>query len=124
MNASSLTRVAILSIALPLAQMRLSAAGEPLALRVTPTAAVGHATIRLRVLVEHDAMNRLLELTADSGDFYQASSIQLDGEEAPKINEVVFRDMPQGTYEIVVRLLDPEGRVRAMARGTVVIIAP
>ena len=124
MNTSIFTRVVILIIALPLAQMRLSAAGGALALHVTPTAAVGQASIRLRVLVEHDAMNRLLELTADSGDFYEASAIQLDGKDAPKINEVVFRDMPQGTYEIVVRLLDPSGRVRAMARSTVVIMAP
>jgi hypothetical protein len=124
MNTLAFTRVVILIIALPLAQVRLSAGSAALALRVTPTAAVGHASIRLRVLVEHDATNRLLELTADSGDFYQASAIELDGEEAPRINEVVFRDMPQGTYEIVVRLLDQEGRVRAMARGTVVIMAP
>ena len=60
-------------------------------------------------------------MSADSGGVYQSSAIELDGDEAAKINEVVFRDMPKGEYKIIVRLLDSSGRVRALARSSVTI---
>jgi hypothetical protein len=107
-------------IALIFVQPALAAGG--LEMQVTPATAAAPASIRVRAMVEHDAGNRALELTIDSGAYYQGSMIELDGETAPKVNEVVFRDLPPGMYEIVVRLFDPDGRVRALARGTAVIV--
>src|SRR4051794_28225144 len=121
MNIRSLNSVVILIVTLSVIQFRSAGAHEPLALQVSPRTAMGPTTIRIRAMVEQDPTNRALEVSADSGRVYQSSAIELDGDEAARINEVVFRDMPQGEYEIVVRLLDSSGRVRAMARSTVTI---
>src|SRR3954469_23163 len=115
------TRIAILLATLVLAPFSSADARDVLALQVSPRTAMGPTSIRVRAVVEHDSTNRMLEVSADSGGVYQSSAIELDGDEAARINEVVFRDMPQGEYEIVVRLLDSSGRVRAMARSTVTI---
>src|SRR5262245_44518326 len=104
----------VLLIAIAFAPFPVVSAGGALALRVSPTAAVAPVSIRMRVEVEHDSRNRTLEVSADSEGFYQSSVIELDGDEAPKINEVVFRDMPRGLYEVVARLVDASGSVRAV----------
>jgi hypothetical protein len=119
MNIHKFAPIAIL-ISVALARVPMTA-GSALALHVSPTAAAGPVTIRIRLIVEHDSRNRTLEVSADSEGFYQSSEIELAGDEAPKTNEVVFRDMPQGSYEIVARLMDLSGHVRAVERNTVMI---
>ncbi len=118
MNVKPLALIALVSGAF----VQPTHAAGGLEMQVTPAAAAAPASIRVRAMVEHDAGNRALELTIDSGAYYQGSLIELDGETAPKVNEVVFRDLPPGMYEIVVRLFDPDGRVRALARGSAVIV--
>jgi len=120
-NVLSLNVVVILAMSAFAAQPRLMGAGEALSLHVTPTAAMAPTAIRIRAIVEPDSKNRALEVSADSGIFLQGSRIELDGEAAPRVNEVVFRDMPSGAYEIAVRLLDSSGRVLALVRNTVVV---
>jgi|KBSMisStaDraftv2_1062788.scaffolds.fasta_scaffold262549_1 hypothetical protein len=115
------TTVAMLLVTLVLTPFSSAGAREVLALQVSPRTAMGPTSIRVRAVVEHDSTNRMLEVSADSGGVYQSSAIELDGDEAAKINEVVFRDMPKGEYEIIVRLLDSSGRVRALARSSVTI---
>ena len=86
------------------------AAGERLALRVTPAMALEPAMLTVRATVEADADNRALEIVAQSADFYRSSSIQLDGASAPRLNVFEFRNLPTGTYEVTSTLTDSHGQ--------------
>jgi hypothetical protein len=55
-------------------------------------------------------------VSADSGQFYRISEIQLNGERAPKTIEVEFREVPQGAYDIVAIVKDSTGHERSVAR--------
>ncbi len=68
------------------------------------------ATIRVRVGVEPDADNRVLNVIADSGAYYRSSEIQLDGERAPRLLVVEFPSLPGGSYTVQGMLRDENGR--------------
>src|SRR6185436_2642441 len=73
---------------------------DPLILKTTPAVAFAPATLVVRATVLADAHNRAIEVIADSGEFYRSSSIELEGENAPKTNMFEFRSLPPGTYEV------------------------
>jgi hypothetical protein len=110
------------AVALVMHQPRPLAADSELALQVRPNVGVAPAWLRVRATVAPDARNRAIELTADSGNFYESSRRELDGQYAPKISELTLRDLPIGDYEIVVRVFDEDGGVRAVARHTVLVV--
>jgi len=91
-------------------------AGDPLALRVSPAVSFAPANLVVRATVEADAANRFMEVVAESTDFYRASTIQLEGEKAPRTNMFEFRSLPPGTYEVKATLIGSNGRARAHAR--------
>jgi hypothetical protein len=96
---------------------------DPVTLKATPAIAFAPATLVVRATVAADAHNRAIEVSADSGDFFRSSSIQLEGENAPRTNVFEFRSLPPGTYEVRARLIGDDGRQRALARQSVNIIA-
>ena len=98
-------------------------AGERLAVRVSPTVCFSPANLIVRSTVEADAGNRTLEIAAASDNFYRSSQIQLDGDKAPRVTQMFFRDLPSGSYEVTVDLVGADGRSRARAHQQVEVIA-
>ncbi|MGH9204364.1 MAG: hypothetical protein ACRD2A_24310, partial [Vicinamibacterales bacterium] len=72
--------------------------------------------------VERNAANRLLEITADSSDFYRSSTINLEGAQAPRTTEVALKNLPGGEYTISAVLVDELGR-RSTARRSVLVLS-
>jgi hypothetical protein len=64
------------------------------------------------VTVEPDANNRELELVADSGLFYTSSTVQLYGNEAPRLQQFTLKELPAGTYEVSARVVQRNGDTR------------
>jgi hypothetical protein len=85
-------------------------AGERLTMIVTPSKSMAPATIRVRVALEPAAENRVLNVIADSGDYYRSSEIQLDGEHAPRTIVVTFPSLPGGSYTVQGMVRDGSGR--------------
>ena len=78
---------------------------------VTPRISTAPATIRVRSIVEPNAMNRALEVAADSGDFYTRSLVPMAGMDAAEITDTMLKNLPGGDYEISVALVDAEGKL-------------
>lgn len=89
--------------------------GPGIGLKVTPAKSIAPATLRLITRIEPSAQNRALMIVADGEDFYRSSVIPLDGEQAPKILEMTYPDLPGGEYEISALLIDASGHQRAVA---------
>lgn len=100
----------------------LGSASETLQLQVSPTFSTAPARVVVRALVEHSADNRTLELVADSGDFYRRSVVDLDGANAPKVNELQLVDIPGGDYEVTATLYDSHGG-RTVARRSIMVVS-
>jgi hypothetical protein len=99
-----------------------SDAGERLTMRVSPKMSLEPALVTVRTVIEADAGNRLLEVVADSPEFYRSSSIQLDGANAPRLNVVELKNLPTGTYEVTSVLVGAGGQRTAVSQ--VVRVAP
>ena len=70
--------------------------------------------VRAVFRIHEDSRNRRLRVVIDSGDHYQSSDIQLDGADAPKIQEVFWKALPPGNYTleaVVHRAAGPSSRV-------------
>jgi hypothetical protein len=72
---------------------------EPLRLRVSPEASFAPAFVTVRVSIEADAENRILEVVAASPDFYRSSQVEINGAQAPRLSVFEFRDLPAGDYQ-------------------------
>jgi hypothetical protein len=83
-------------------------ADQRLTLKITPAVAFAPANLIVRTMVEADARNRAIAIVAESPDFYRASEMQLDGEQAPRTTTFEFRSLPSGTYRITATLLDAQ----------------
>jgi hypothetical protein len=83
------------------------------------------APSNLRVLTRlvRSDENRTLDLVIDSEDFYRSTQIPLEGEQAPAIITIEFRDVPRGEYEVYGVLTDRAGERRAVDRQRVTVIA-
>ena len=91
---------------------------EPLRLRVAPAMTVAPGFFTVQVSVEADAENRLLQVVAESPDFYRSSQIQLDGAQAPRLKVIEFRNLPTGVYQVTGTLIGTQG-----TRATVLRLA-
>jgi hypothetical protein len=98
------------------------AAGEPLALKVSPSVSFAPCNLVVRAVVERDAQNRSIEIVAESPDFYRSSEVQLDGDQAPLTSTFEFRSLPSGTYEVQAILKGAGDAPRALARQQVNVI--
>jgi len=98
-------------------------AGERLTMAVSPVQSFAPTNLKVRVHVPSDDANRALEVSADSGQYYRSSRIQLDGKDAPRTITVEFPRLPGGAYEIRGALIDSAGHARAFAREQVTVLA-
>lgn len=98
-------------------------AGEPITMRVSPAVAFAPANLIVRATIEADSQNRAVIVTADSPDFYRASEMPLNGDQAPRTNIFEFRSLPPGSYEVRAILVGSSGRPRGTVRQQVNVIA-
>src|ERR1700730_10654265 len=98
-------------------------AGQKISLKASPEISFAPAHLIVRTTIEPDPDNRALEIVIDSQDFYRSSTIQLEGDQAPRTSAVEFRGVPGGNYEISARVLGQGGESRAVARRVVEVIA-
>lgn len=116
-----------LTFGLVVASLLMSAPGltahDKLTLRVTPSVSHAPAYVRVTTQVERDAANRRLEITADSAEFYRSSTINLEGEQAPRTTELTLKNLPKGEYTISAVLVDNMGRKSQVSRTLLVISA-
>lgn len=98
--------------------------GENLRLAVSPAVSMAPTNLFIRARIERNTDNRLLQIIAESGDFYRSSEMQLDGDHAPAIATFEFRGVPGGDYVVHGILTDAAGHRRAIAEQHVTVIAP
>jgi hypothetical protein len=96
-----------------------SGAKDNLSLRVSPAVSFAPADLVIQTRLEPDAANREMEVIAESGDFYRSSSIQLEGDRAPRTVRFEFRSLPAGEYEVRAAVMGKDGQRRAIARSRV-----
>jgi len=106
---------AFLGICLLVATRSLNG-GEPLRMQVTPSVSRAPALLTVRVNVEAAADNRLLQVAAESPDFYRSSQIQIDGANTPTVNVFEFRNLPSGVYQVTGVLVGVNGRRALVSR--------
>jgi hypothetical protein len=98
-------------------------AGERLTIAVSPLQSFAPTTLMVRIHVAPDVDNRALEVTAESGEYFRSSLIQLDGKEAPRTIAVELRGLPGGDYQVRGTLIDNAGRPRASVHQQVIVLA-
>ncbi|RPJ58573.1 MAG: hypothetical protein EHM24_28600 [Acidobacteria bacterium] len=87
-------------------------ARDTVGLRVNPSISLAPATVRVVVTVEPDSKNRELVLEADSGLFFTSSTVQLDGDKAPRTQSFVLKELPAGIYRIAAQVVQRDGNRR------------
>jgi hypothetical protein len=105
----------LLAAALPLE------ADQAITMTVSPRQSLAPTNLSVRLRIEPDADNRVLQVVADSGGFYRSSEISLDGERSARSAVVEFRDVPSGEYEVYGVLLDAAGRERGRVHETALV---
>ncbi len=98
-------------------------AGDVLTIKVSPNVTFAPANLMVFTTVQADAANRAIAIVADSGDFYRASEVELDGDKAPRTTMFEFRSLPSGNYRVTATLYDRNGNARALARSVVDVLA-
>lgn len=96
-------------------------AHDKVSIRVTPSISRAPAFVRVIARIERDPGNRTLEITADSGEFYRSSRINLEGADAPSVTELALKNLPGGEYQISAVLVDNLGR-RSIAQRSVIVM--
>jgi hypothetical protein len=91
-------------------------ANARLSMKVSPAVAFAPADLTMRATIAPDSRNRMLQITAESGDDYRSSDIQLAGERAPRTTLVYFRSVPGGVYQVSALLTDERGEELALAQ--------
>ncbi len=97
-------------------------ADDKVSLRVTPTVSRAPAFVNVIAQIERDPANRTLQVTAESSEFYRSSTINLEGDQAPRVTEISFRSLPSGNYQISAVLIDNQGH-RSIARSSVLVVS-
>src|SRR5262249_33540940 len=95
--------------------------GQQLALKIVPNVAVAPADLRIRAEIAPDAANRLLEVVADSPQYYRSSQFQLNGKGAPRVTIVQLHDVPGGDYQITATVRKANGHLTVVQRHVVVV---
>jgi hypothetical protein len=101
---------------------RETVATEKLSLRVTPNVSSAPSNVIVKATVARHPDNRWLHIEADSGAFLRSSAIQLDGDNAPVVNEVRFNNLPGGHYAVVAILKNHLGE-ETVVRRTVIVLS-
>jgi hypothetical protein len=89
---------------------------ESLKMSVSPAQSFAPADLRVRLMVEPNAVNRIVAIVAESDDYYGSSELRLDGEDGPRTMFLEFRGVPSGDYQIRSVVGDAQGREIANAK--------
>jgi len=98
-------------------------ASERMTIAVSPLKSFAPTNLMVRVHVPPDDANCALEVTADSGEYYRSSRIQLDGKDAPRTVALEFQRLPGGEYKIRGALIDSAGHARAVVSEQVTVLS-
>jgi hypothetical protein len=85
---------------------------EPVSIRVGPQVSMEPGAVRITTFVEPDERNRELVIEVESALHFRSSTMQLDGEGAPRSHALWVKNLPAGAYEVRVRLQQETGRER------------
>jgi hypothetical protein len=97
-------------------------ANNKISLRVTPTVSREPAFVNVIAQIERNPANRSLQVTAESAEFFRSSTINLEGEQAPRVTEISFKSLPGGEYNISAVLVDAQGN-KSIARSSVLVVS-
>jgi hypothetical protein len=97
-------------------------ANARLSMKVSPAVAFAPANLTMRATIVPDSRNRMLQISAESDDYYRSSEIQLDGERAPRTTLVYFRSLPGGVYQVSALLKGERGEELAFAQYDINIV--
>ena len=97
-------------------------ANARLSMKVSPAVAFAPANLTMRATILPDSRNRILQVIAESQDYYRSSEIQLDGERAPRTTLVHFKSVPGGVYEVSAMLKGEGGKELAFARYDLTVV--
>jgi predicted phage tail protein len=100
----------------------VTGAKEPVSIRVSPEISFAPANVVIRTSVEPATENRSIEVIAESGEFYRSSTIQLEGDRAPKTTMLEFRALPPGNYDVSASVIGSGGQRRAVAHMQVKVL--
>ena len=96
--------------------------GQSLKMSVSPEQSFAPANLFVRLGIEPDAANRIVEVVAESEEFYRSSQVALEGENGPKTVMLQFRNVPGGSYEVRGVVTDDRGREVAVAHQSVNVL--
>jgi hypothetical protein len=97
-------------------------AADRVHIRVWPATAMAPTNFLVRVIIERNAANRWIRVTAESEDYFGSSEGQLDGERSSRLRVVQFREVPAGTYEVRAVVFDQNGDVTGSAQTSARVI--
>ncbi len=98
-----------------------SGAVSRLTMRVSPPVSQAPSNLVIALVVEPEADNRRLVVSADSAGFYRSSAIDLRGDRAARTNTFYYKGVPAGHYNIRAIVLGPRGETRASASQNVIV---
>ena len=105
-----LSRLAVAGVVLMLLAVHVRS-DATLVMSVSPRrVTTAPAWLEVRATIEASPDNRTLAVVVESDDFFRSSELQLDGERAPHVNQVLFKDLPAGQYAVTVTLVGARGR--------------
>ena len=96
---------------------------ESVKISVSPAQSIAPANLFIRMSIEPNAVNRTVQVVAESDDYYRSSEIALEGDEGPRTVFLEFRSVPGGTYEIRGIVADGRGHEVASAHQNVFVIS-
>jgi hypothetical protein len=92
---------------------------EAMTVRVVPQSCIAPCDVVIQAFIEPNERNRSISFEVDSGMFFTRSVSGLEGDRAPRVKEVRFRDLPAGSYLVLVTLIGDDDRERAHLQRSV-----
>ena len=88
--------------------------GAPVTLAVRPTVLFAGRDVRTTVRTPRDPRNRELRIIVEASDYYAASDVQLDGDDAPATHQFTWKELPSGAYRVEAILTREDGDRRTV----------
>src|SRR5262245_2869790 len=92
-----------------LAGPRVLDGGGAMRMQMSPAVSRAPAFLTVRVMIEAPADSRVLEVIAESPEFYRSSQIPIDGVNRSFLKVFEFANLPTGTYQVTSTLLGVNG---------------
>lgn len=96
--------------------------GESVRMNVSPAQSFAPANLFVRLSIEPNATNRLVEVIAESDQFYRSSQVTLEGDKGPRTVFLEFRGLPGGQYQVRGVVADHRGREVATVQKEVNVL--